>query len=348
VTETRPWMSHGAGIFSLFGIAPLALLLGPTACYAEAGELGGVAVLAAWVLGAIWLVLAGLLYLGLRWLKLSSAKRAAIALFAFAAPFLLLGGATGVGFLIGGLGMQTTGNSSVPVTIAGVTFPAGSRVLYEQTAARGFWNRRPVSVLYSAVPATIGLVKITGLKTSDDGSPFEVSVQLNEDQNINGWLCRQGINEWMDLSLTPAGPLLRSCWLAGARKIGAVSWPEGANVFRNNYGDWVLGWTGEGAAAGVTTTAFGFRVERMDALYGSDIGLKEWTGTSYEQTEVGDRRYIFDSPVSFTWERGDRILVTGSGRDTKTGDAIQCVGVNPSAKRVDACTKSEVLAVSKD
>jgi hypothetical protein len=212
----------------------LILALFPFTCHADMGSIGGPILLAFWTALAIWSGLTWIVFLLFH--RLKRILRIGLTTLFFFSP-VLLGAITLLREeLFDEQTVQVEETTQGPLTVASATFPAGSVATYEQTGSTfdqrllaGRHTRRVLLEIHSPQPVLLGGIRITGLKL-DDGSN-DIYVDMDGDQIIDGWTCAAG-PFGPELSLTLAGPELRSCWLSAPRQWHGQVVPAGANVSR--------------------------------------------------------------------------------------------------------------------
>jgi hypothetical protein len=320
-------------------ICSLMFLSVPGVCLADVGDLGGVAIFFATVLFFTvgWLLLTCLIFWLLR--RLTSAKRAVLTLLFLVAPVLCVVGLGVFEALAGRPGSPSSGITDRPIVLASVTFPAGSRVDYQQLGG-GFWRKRLVQVQTDKA-VMLGSVEITGLLL-EDGSADTVSVTLNRDQSIEGWPCSAAVRTRTELDLTAPRPHLQSCWLATTKALDTISWPAATVVTRAADGDWTLLWQQSSNPQSPFARVFGFQVEGMKATYSPTFELKQWSGDAYGvDVEIGDYSFSRQMFTELIWAPGGDIRVEGKGRNVKTGEAVDCVLVQLQGRKFQQCKRED-------
>ncbi|WP_414448041.1 hypothetical protein AB4851_00925 [Burkholderia sp. 22PA0099] len=193
-------------------LPPLALF--PSASRADVGSLGAVAMAAFTVFVAIW---GGLtLFVGL-WLcrRLSVVKRLAWSALFFCLPAIYLAVSLLSSYALGEGTRLRTEVTKQPLEVSGVTFPPGSTADYEQTGGLfGLGAQRTLQAIRSPHPVPVGNVFVDAFIFIPQNSGDTVRVDLSPGQTIDGWPCGGDST----LHLTPAGPKLAACFLAGSRE----------------------------------------------------------------------------------------------------------------------------------
>jgi hypothetical protein len=186
----------------------LLLVLFPSASYAEAGELGGIAMFAFNAFLVLWVGLTLLLLVLLR--KLSWGKRLGWgALFLFS-PVLLLALALLKAYAFGESTDEVTELTRQPLTVYGATFPPGSRASYDQSGGFFGWHaERTLLEIHGPGPVLMGKLHIDGFIFIQNNSGNEVRVELSPGEAIDGWPCGD-----TTVDLEPNGPVFQSCFLA--------------------------------------------------------------------------------------------------------------------------------------
>ncbi|MBN3735105.1 hypothetical protein [Burkholderia sp. Tr-20390] len=310
-------------------------LLAPAICKAEAGELGGVVDLAFYLLifFVVWALLTGAFSWLLR--KQPPGKRGGLTLLFFSLPVLVLFGWGALDQFLGTPGNHVDGTADRPIVVAGVSFPAGSEVQYVQTGG-GFWNRQPIGA-QSDTGVRMGALEIKGLLRQD----FDVdvwSVTLTRPQTIDGWSCAPDsvVMRWQpDVTQRQ----LYQCELAAPRTIGPIDWPAVTHVNRSNDGNWMLSWLGVDHGT-PTAKAIGIRFGAMRATYGPALDLKTWSANFADSdTVIGEYLFSSDSTTDATWIAGNDFRIEGKGRNAKTGEAVNCVLLQPAQHRFAPCQR---------
>ncbi len=208
----------------------------PLLCRAEAGELGGVGMVAIVALAAGWVLLTLFLFTMLRRVR-PRTRYLASGLF-LAAPFLWLAVTFGWFMMTEPRGLTpqgsaTTRTAEAPVLMGGATFPAGSHVQYAPVDDHG--EASQPSAISSDQPVALGTLSIRGIehRDSDDDSTFDVA--LAYEQSIDGWPCAAvtDIGTRIDIGDAHAPtPHLIQCRLAKTVTIGDIAWPPATVVTR--------------------------------------------------------------------------------------------------------------------
>ncbi|MGS0895425.1 hypothetical protein ACVBGC_23255 [Burkholderia stagnalis] len=202
---------------------PFALL--PSIAHAEAGELGGIAMAALTFSSVVWVVLTLLVFL-LLLRRLTPWKRFGLTLLFFFLPVLLLGGELLKEYAFGESTSNRTEITTKPMVVLGVTFPPGSRAEYEQTGGLFGWGAtRTLETIHGPRPVLLGKVPIDGLIFIKESCCDQARAEVSAGTIVDGWPCGDAM-----FDLTPAGPALRSCFLAAPLAWHGKQWPAGSYV----------------------------------------------------------------------------------------------------------------------
>ena len=171
----------------------------PSVCAAYGDPVGvaGLAVFLTEVAAGAWILVCVVAFFLMR--KTSLWKRLIYSLALFVAPVVLLALDVGSDYLAGHAGDQSQRMATRPVTFAGVTFPPGSRIVYEQTDSSR-WHKRIVQA-ESDTAVMLGPLKIVGLKQEEYVGYDSVDIALAGDQLIDGWPCAAAVGFWTVVSL---------------------------------------------------------------------------------------------------------------------------------------------------
>lgn len=128
--------------------------------------------------------------------------------------------------------VDTSGNKGA--SLAGVTFPPGSQLTYENT---GLFSKRLIAAR-SPHPLALGPLAIIAITEtiSTEGypdKPDRIRVLLARPQEIDGWTCNSRDETLLDL--TPAGPRLSHCTLIADN--GGIRWPAGSMAMGDSVAD---------------------------------------------------------------------------------------------------------------
>jgi hypothetical protein len=235
--------------------------------------------------------------------------------------------------LYGTVGQKDVEQTTKPVVLAGVTFPAGSRAEYTHIGG-GFWRRKLTGV-ESKAPVKFGSIAITGLSLveRDDDS---LSVHLAGTETIEGWSCSKTAAIWLQSGTSR----LIACPMASSQEIGGLIWRAGTNVEIAIPSGWKLTWyAGEDRdSPNAPAQAFGLPVHSMSATYSDDRELIAWSGSPPDAgVTIGDYRF---SDATMTWQAPDRIVIAGYGKEQKTGAEVTCVQWQPQEHSTGPCVKT--------
>lgn len=214
----------------------LLLALLPTLCYADVGDLAGIALIAMGVLLATWTGLSLIVFLIAR-RKVSVWKRLGFASLFFISPALLIGLLVLKAYVFGDRPTEVTETTHQPLVVADITFPAGSHAKYEQTGGFFGWrSQRKLLAIRSPHPLLLGGAHIDGL-WPDQSSDEVVSLEMSEAQTIEGWRCTANFAPQM--RRTPSGLVLKTCQLAVPHVWRGQRLPAGTFVSRDG-ADWTF------------------------------------------------------------------------------------------------------------
>lgn len=235
--------------------------------------------------------------------------------------------------LYGTVGQKDVEQTTKPVVLAGVTFPAGSRAEYTHIG-RGFWRRKLTGV-ESKAPVKFGSIAITGLSLLelDDDS---IDVHLAGTATIDGWSCSKTAAMWLRSGTSS----LIGCPMASSQEIGGLVWRAGTDVDIAVPSGWTLTWYAgdDRDSPNTPAQAFGLPVRSMKATYSDDRELIAWTGSPPDAgVTIGD--YTF-SDATMTWRAPDRIVIAGYGKQQKTGAEVTCVQWRPQESSAGPCVKA--------
>lgn len=201
---------------------PLALL--PTMSHAEAGDVGSLAVVVLAVYLAIWVAVTVAVFLFLR-RRLPMPKRLACTVLFFFLPALLLGGALLKDYALDGYSDRAE-ITTKPLEVLSVTFPPGSHAVYNGEGGLFGWGaKRTLQSIHSPRPVLLGNVPIDGLIFIPENCCDRARAEVSAGAVIDGWPCGD-----TNFDLTPAGPALRSCFLAAPVTWHGKQWPAGSFV----------------------------------------------------------------------------------------------------------------------
>ncbi|WP_338641563.1 hypothetical protein [Burkholderia pyrrocinia] len=204
--------------------AALLLALVPSVSRAEAGELGGIAMAAFTGASAFWVVMTLLVFL-LLLRRMPMPKRVACTALFFFLPVLLCGAELLREYALDGY------HDREEVTIRsqevlGVTFPPGSHAVYNGDGRFFGWGaKRTLQSIHSPRPVLLGNVPIDGLIFIPENCCDRARAEVSAGTVIDGWPCGD-----TNFDLTPAGPALRSCFLAAPVTWHGKQWPAGSFV----------------------------------------------------------------------------------------------------------------------
>ncbi|KGE08484.1 hypothetical protein LA03_20995 [Burkholderia gladioli] len=316
----------------------------PLLCRAEAGELGGVGMVAIVALAAGWVLLTLFLFTMLRRVR-PRTRYLASGLF-LAAPFLWLAVTFGWFMMTEPRGLTpqgsaTTRTAEAPVLMGGATFPAGSHVQYAPVDDHG--EASQPSAISSDQPVALGKLSIRGIehRDSDDDSTFDVA--LAYEQSIDGWPCAAvtDIGTRIDIGDAHApAPHLIQCRLAKTVTIGDIAWPPATVVTRAaDSRGWSLLWYRGTFSQVERAKGFSFDVDSMSADYDQAHALQSWQGTLAVDGDVGVGSVTFagDPKPELHWNRLDgTVQVTGHRAGPASG-VTACVAVASTKPRYRPC-----------
>ncbi|MFL9882491.1 hypothetical protein PQR66_05605 [Paraburkholderia agricolaris] len=311
------------------------LLLG--ACPVDTVSLGGIPELLLYlaVFMAPWLAITGVFFWRHR--RLPSRRRAGLTVLFFLAPvvcFFVLGGGQ---VILGKAGRTFTAFAKRPVVIAGVTFPAGSVVSYEQLGG-GYWHNRPIFA-QSDKPVMAGSVEITKLMYWREHANTLIVV-LSRDQTIEGWQCHGGADSVAEMSLTATQPSFRGCMFAAPGTIDGMNWPVFTEVMKRDNGDWKLSWQTARDGSRPLANVFGFKAREMKATYSATLALKQWSASAYyPETRVGDYAFSSEGQTDLVWTAGGDIRVEGHASNVKTGEVVTCLLIRSQGRKARPCER---------
>jgi hypothetical protein len=316
----------------------LLLLAVPGTCFAEAGQVSGELITAFFVVIALgWTLFCILVFFLFRKLiKWSRSRSFFLSFIVFLAPVIYISVIGVSAYLKVEAENPDPETATSPVTLAGVVFPAGSRMQYKQNNVRS--RDKELVQVESNTPVMMGPFSITGLKVDADSGT--TGIILYQDHVIDGWPCAAVAGMWTEIRLIPQldHPLLDSCWLSEDKMIGGVTWPAGTSVSAAG-GLWMLLWRRN---QGQPANAFGFPLDYMSATYNTklELDLSGWEGQSYDATiRTGD--YVFPrdtgAHIAFELQPGRDIRVEGPGKNVKTGKAVPCVFVAVQNRQSRPC-----------
>ncbi len=312
----------------------------PALCHAEAGELGGVAMVAVAALAAGWLLLTAFLFIMLR--RVRTRIRYAATLLFFAAPFLWLA-ATFAWFSMTDPGRFTPAHAYTarePVQMGGATFPAGSQVQNAPSSRRG--AHEPGSVT-SDTPVALGALSVRGISHHDGDEANVYDVALAFEQTIDGWPCAAvtdiGTIVTIDDVHAPK-PQLRQCRLARTVTIGDVAWPPATVVARGS-GEkgWSLLWYRSTYTQVERAKGFAFDVESMNGDYDDARKLTAWQGTLAADGDVavGSVNFAGNPRPSLVWQTDGTVRVTGRKAGQAGAGAASDADADADAAEAEGC-----------
>lgn len=206
-------------------IHALLLLLVPSLGRADMGSAGGFALL--FGIGiAIWMACVLLIFFALR-KKFSTGKRIAIASSLFLLPFVKGPFDAIRESLYGTTPQRVTEITRAPMTVYGVPFPKGSRVVYQDSGGSfGKMAIRALHEIHSPSPVLLGNVHISAFIYIPNNEHNFVRVILSENETVDGVACRD-----TTLHLDGKTPRLHSCFLATPHLIAGRAYAAGVFVF---------------------------------------------------------------------------------------------------------------------
>ncbi|PCE22122.1 hypothetical protein BWP39_20840 [Paraburkholderia acidicola] len=313
-------------------ICLLVLTLTSGICLADVGGLGGAAEFVFYLLlfAVLWLLLTALLVRILR--KLSFPKRFGLSFLFFVSPLFFLIGWSALDQFLGTAGKRVDGVALSPVVVEGVSFPAGSRVTYEQMGG-GFWHARPIGAKTHKT-VMLGSLEINELEQVE-GSADEFYAVLARVQTIEGWSCSE--YSTVDMKMTGTQLRFESCELAAPKTINNVTWPSLTTVTRKDDGGWALS-RSNGTEDHSPAQAFGMKFRVMDATYSSALVLTQWSAQAFfEDTTLGDYTFSSGRWNTLHLTDGGDISIDGGAKNIKTGEEIDCVLIQSQGHQVAPC-----------
>jgi hypothetical protein len=235
--------------------------------------------------------------------------------------------------LYGTVGQKDIEQTTKPVVLAGVAFPAGSRAEYTHIG-RGFWRRKLTGV-ESKEPVKLGSIAITGLSVDGLDDDY-VDVRLARIETIDGWSC----SKTAGISLNSGTSRLIGCPMASSQEIGGLVWRAGTDVEMAIPSGWTLKWYASDGrdSPNAPAQAFGLPVQSMNATYSDERELIAWTGSPPDAgVTIGDYRF---SDATMTWRAPDRIVIAGYGKQQKTGAEVTCVQWQPQERSAGPCVEA--------
>ncbi|WP_028452626.1 hypothetical protein [Chitinilyticum aquatile] len=170
----------------------------------------------------IWSFICWLVYRSLH--TQGRGKRIGITLLFFLLPPILLAGSIGWDWLKGYPGRtETKADAPTSATLAGVVFPAGSKLEYEQDGQFG----RVLVGATARKPLAFGTLQVTGIRLTDPPDERHLRLSLPAPQTIDGWNCSE--QQHVDVSNNNGVITLDYCTLAG-QTIADSIWPPGTLV----------------------------------------------------------------------------------------------------------------------
>lgn len=180
----------------------------PSMSHAEAGELGGIAMAAFTFSSAVWIVLTLVVFV---WVlrRLPLLKRLACTVLFFFLPLFMLGGALLKDYALDGY-IDRPEVTTKPMVVFGATFPPGSQARYNGEGGLFGWGaKRTLQSIHGPHPVLLGNVPIDGLIFIPENCCEQARAEVSAGTVIDGLPCGDTV-----FDLTPAGPALRSCFLA--------------------------------------------------------------------------------------------------------------------------------------
>ena len=190
--------------FGPFAMPALLLALFPSTTHADAGELG----VFAWFLRQMPLL-----------------KRLAWTVLFFCLPVLTLGGELLTEYALGGYRGRDEVTTK-PLVVLGATFPPGSHAVYDGEGGFFGWGaKRTLQSSHAPQSVLLGNVPIDGLIFIPESCCDRARAEVTAGTVIDGWPCGE-----TNFDLTPAGPAIRSCFLAAPVTWHGKEWPAGSFV----------------------------------------------------------------------------------------------------------------------
>ncbi|NTX30502.1 hypothetical protein HT746_25865 [Burkholderia pyrrocinia] len=217
-------LRHIRSRFAKLALPALLLAPFPSASHAEAGELGGIAMAAVTFSSAVWVVLTLAVFV---WFfrRLPLLKRLACTVLFFCLPALLIGGMGLAEYALDGY-TDRPEVTAKPLVVLGVTFPPGSQANYNGAGGLFGWGaKRTLESIHGPRPVLLGNVPIDGLIFIPENCCDRARAEVSAGTIVNGWPCGDAM-----FDLTPAGPALRSCFLAAPLTRHGKQWPAGSYV----------------------------------------------------------------------------------------------------------------------
>ena len=286
------------------------------------------------VVGIIWCVLAAVVFYCLR--RLAAWKRWGLTLFFLFFPVGWLGLEIAGEWLLGRVGgTESVIASREPVMLAGVTFPAGSRIDYDQ---QGMGHRR-LRGAQAPEPLFLGDLRIMGLRLTDPPDESRLEITLSVAQSVEGWPCAaerdvmaRRTGDRLSLDLCALQPF----------SLGNLDWPEGALVRHDLQGDWDVAWFNSPRTATAdcdqVIEAFGFRFNRLRATYDRRRQLQLWDGTTCN-AEIRVGRFTVAPWATVALQPDGAIRISGKARDGR-GKEVDCLELRAGSREVRSCSGS--------
>lgn len=120
--------------------------------------------------------------------------------------------------------------SKQAVTLAGIVFPAGSKLEYDDEYGGG--DHTLIGAQASA-PLSLGSLSVTEIRLQNPPHEQHLRVMLSSPQTIDGWHCHP--DDSTEITRTNGRIALDYCMLAG-QTIGNTTWPPGSYVRRSTAG----------------------------------------------------------------------------------------------------------------
>ncbi|MCA8233184.1 hypothetical protein [Burkholderia cenocepacia] len=210
--------------FGPFAMPALLLALFPSTTHADAGELGRIAMAAFTFASAVWVLLTLVVF---AWFlrRMPLLKRLAWTVLFFCLPVLTLGGELLTEYALGGYRGRDEVTTK-PLVVLGATFPPGSHAVYDGEGGFFGWGaKRTLQSIHAPQSVLLGNVPIDGLIFIPESCCDRARAEVTAGTVIDGWPCGE-----TNFDLTPAGPAIRSCFLAAPVTWHGKEWPAGSFV----------------------------------------------------------------------------------------------------------------------
>lgn len=298
---------------------------------ANMGALGELVLYGAAAVAVVWCLLSAFVFYCLR--RLVAWKQWSLSLGFLVLPAGWLAMDIAIEHLLGQPGgVESVMASTQSVTLAGVVFPAGSQLDYEQEGM----GRRHLRGALAQEPLSLGDLRILGLRLTHSPDERRLEIRLSEAQAVDGWLCATE----RDVLVTRAGNRLALdlCALQPL-SVGSLDWPSGTLVRRDHRGDWELAWFNNPRSATEdceqVMEAFGFRFNNLQATYDPQRQLQQWRGTTCNaEARVG--RYTFAAWATVALQPDGSLQIVGKGRDQR-GVAVDCLELVAGRREARRC-----------